>query len=602
MDREQDDQEENFFKADHGKSSALKKRRICTRTAIVLGVLVIFLIVVIILIWWSWPRGRSSSTGYYDHAAVASDAAECSTIGKDILESKKGSAVDSAIATLICLGVHSAMSCGIGGGFQMVVYDVPREKPENGSKVIVTFDARETAPLSAKEDMNLTGANVIGVPGEVRGYFRAWEQFGRLKWSELFTPTIEMCRNGFHVSWALAKYILLSEDAIRENTGLSKIFLKPNGEIFKEGDLMHRHDLADTLERIQSDPHSMYNGSLANDIVSDIKDFGGNITLEDLKLYEANSTDTNLSIPLDQHELVLHTLRPPSSGVLFGFMMRLFESFNLTSADIDGTPKAIETYHKLIETFKFGYALRTYLGDEKFVDIQKVMKNLSSDTFLRYIHTRINLTHTQPISYYDPEFDDSPEDHGTSHLSVISPNGGAVSVTTTINNVFGSKLVGNRTAIIFNDEMNDFTLPGNSTKHGNENYIKPGKRPMSSMCPGIVVNKNGDVVLVVGAAGGKRITSAATFVAVHNLMLGQKLKKAVDMMRLHHQLDPNVVYYDQTFPEGVLDGLRKKGHNVTELLSVPSVVQAIQSSCHTHQQQCITAVCDWRKKGKPDGF
>lgn len=575
------------------------------RTVLVIGVLLLFLAVIIVLIWWSWPEAHHSATGHYKHAAVASDAPHCSSIGKDIMYIKNGSAADAAVATLLCLGIHSAMSCGIGGGFQVIVYD----RPHNGSaKVMKVFDAREVAPKAATKDMFVNGSSdtyggkAIAVPGEIKGYYEVWKQFGRLPWRDLFTPTIDLCRNGFPVGWALARFISLNEAIIRNNSGLQQLFVKPDGSLYKEGDVMKRPRLAETLKKIQDNPDALYEGSLAEDIVEEIKGFGGIVTSEDLKDYRVLEDET-LKLDLEQSGHRLHTLRPPSSGVLFGFMLRILEGFNLTSENIDGTRRTVETYHKIVETFKFGYAMRSYLGDEKFVDIKEIMKNLTSYDFANYIRSKINLTHTQNVSYYHPEFS-SNSDRGTSHLSIISPDGGAVSATTTINSVFGSKMVGKRTGIIYNDEMADFVTPGRSAL-GKENYIEPGKRPMSSMCPSIVVDRNDDVVLVIGAAGGKQITSASVFVAAHNLWLGKKVDGAVDALRVHHQLEPDEILYEPTFPQGIVNGLKKKGHVlVLNNMGFPSVVQLVKSHCHEPDapENCLFAVCDYRKKGKPDGF
>lgn len=577
---------------------------------IVIGVLISFLLVVAILVWHTWPSVPTSTSGGYKHAAVASDAGQCSTIGKNILHDKNGSAVDAAIAALLCLGVHSAMSCGIGGGFQMVVYDTPRN---SSSRTVKVFDAREVAPLAATKDMYLNGTSdtfggaAIAVPGEVRGYYEAWKQFGKLPWKDLFQPTIDMCRNGFHVSWALASFIRENENMIRNTTGLRELFIKPDGVAYKEGDMMQRLRLADTLERIQKEPDTMYTGTLAHDVVDDIKDFDGIITREDLRAYKVKDNDSALlSMELKSLGYRLLSLRPPSSGVLLGFMLRILEGFNLTPSDIDGTSKTVEAYHKIAETFKFGYAMRSYLGDEDFVDVTKIMNNLTSYEFADYIRGRINPAHTYDnISYYNPEFTTN-EEHGTSHLSIIAPNGGAVSVTTTINSVFGSKMVGKRTGIIFNDEMSDFVSPDHhsSSSLGKENFIEPRKRPMSSMCPAIIVDRNDNVVMVIGAAGGKQITSASVYVLAHNLWFGYDVGKAVDAIRIHHQLKPNYLNFEEHLPDGVLVGLLRKGHHLMPHSGFPSVVQLVKSTCHQpqHPDGCLEAVCDHRKKGTPDGF
>jgi gamma-glutamyltranspeptidase/glutathione hydrolase/leukotriene-C4 hydrolase len=587
-------------------------------------VVVILVIGVVVMITRNTNGGKTgngydklrSATAFYSQAAVASDNRQCSDIGRGIL-SENGSAVDAAIATMLCCGVHSAHSSGIGGGFIMVVYDTARGET---TKQMVAVDAREVAPASAAtftfppgvEDIH--GGPSIAVPSEVLGYYEAWRRFGRLPWRRLFQPTIDMCRNGYAVSPSLAQRIDFRLDLIAATPSLRQIFLKEDGSAYREGDLMRRPRLADTLETISAvdDVETLYT-ELGQRLIDDLQELGANITMSDLRDYNVRVYPT-LSMSLRSGQ-VLHTLRPPSSGAILGMMLRILEGFNLTAAD--SAPDNVDTYQKLLETFKFGYAMRTYLADEQFADIAKTMANITSFDFADYLRGRINVSHTQDIAYYNSAFVAPFNAAGTSHLSILAADGSAVSMTSTINNLFGSRVAGSRTGILFNDEMNDFWWPGQFTYRTNvtspvdlPNAVQPGKRPRSAMCPAVVVNGNGNVTMVIGAAGGPYIAAATTFVMAGKLWLGRSLSEAVDQLRLYHRLVPHCIEYDQHFPTAVLNALQTKGHQIRDApIKGLSVVQAVYSSCDTNGEpaavrdvMCIEAVCDWRKSGAPSGF
>ncbi|XP_070202502.1 glutathione hydrolase 1 proenzyme-like isoform X2 [Littorina saxatilis] len=559
--------------------------------------------VAVILTAYFVGRAANSADGppshRYKHAAVASDVSECSTIGKDLLQAG-GNAVDSAIGTLLCMGVTDAQSMGIGGGFFMTIYN-------RTTRTSVSVDARETAPANASEDMfegnpdaSATGALSIAVPGEIRGYWLAHQQYGRLPWSQLFDPAIRMTSSGFKVPKSLADALEDDRETILNVTSLRKAYLNPKtGDLYKTGEIMILPELSETLRKIsEGGEAAFYNGSLTDDLLKDLEDIESIITKEDLLNYKA-LLKTSSEITLDDGMKVFST-PPPASGVLLSFMLNVLDGYNLTLSDLEGDDNTIRTLHRVVETFKFAYAKRTDLADENFVNVTGLVANLTSRAFADHIRSLITDNSTHNISYYGPTFYDRFTT-STAHLSMVDEEGNAVAVTSTINARFGSKRRGMRTGIVFNDEMDDFSSPNITNIFGippsPANFIKPGKRPLSSMCPTVIVDPQGDVRLVVGGAGGSRITTATAYVATRELWLGESVDTAVSALRLHHQLLPDYISYETGFDQKVLNGLEQLGHKTKSANVGKSIVQAI-----SRQGGMLYAASDFRKGGTPDGY
>ncbi|XP_071501290.1 glutathione hydrolase 1 proenzyme-like [Diadema antillarum] len=452
--------------------------------------------------------------------------------------------------------------------------------------------------VNKSEDASTVGGLAIGVPGEINGYWEAHQMFGRLPWRRLFEPSIQLAENGLIISTALGNAINSQSERILADESLREIFTDSNGRLLTAGDTMYRRKLANTLRQIAVNGASeFYNGSIAESIAAEVQNRGGIITVEDLAAYSVEKR-TPLSFRIN--DMTVYSGRPPCSGAVYALILNILEGYDFTAASIRSDNDKVLTYHRIIEAFKFAYAKRSALGDESFVDVTELVANMTSQTYADGLRARINDDRTYNYTYYDPEFE-IVNDGGTAHISIVDQEGNAASVTSTINTYFGSKVRGNVTGIIFNNEMDDFSKPGEPNNYGvppsETNFIVPGKRPMSSMTPVIMVDDNGDVRFVAGASGGTRITTATSLVSVETLWFESSLVDAVERRRVHHQLVPQYFNYEPAFPSDVVEGLEEKRHVAQESSSF-AVVQAIKRL----EDDWLEAHCDSRKGGRPAGF
>ncbi|XP_053376384.1 glutathione hydrolase 1 proenzyme-like [Mercenaria mercenaria] len=552
----------------------------------------------------------------FKKAAVAADSPECSEIGTSIMKDEGGSAVDAAIAAVLCSGIYNAHSCGIGGGAFITYYN-------RSTREVHTIIGREQAPSGLRADMFIDdplsqrlGGLSICIPGEILSLYEAWTLGGRLPWKQLFQPAINLCRKGVVVRAALANAIkeLEEEDMVdlKERTPEFIVFLTnpETGELYKQGDTMYRPILAKTLEKIANEgPYCFYKGSLADDIISDITDQNGIMSKEDLAKYKAPRKPP---VSLKLHDdLTVYSPPLPTAGIVYQYILNLLKGFNFDGSSVSTVEKSITTCHRITEAFKHAAALRFRLGDidsctsdEIKKSINRILENASDETYIQCKRAQIIDTKTFDKEYYDPfNIGDQHEDYGTSHISVLGPDGDAVSVTSTISLYFGSKVVGTRTGIVFNDVLRNFSLPDveNSFHRppSKSNLLGPLRRPLSQMCPSIIVDKNGDAKLVIGASGSTRIPTSMALVTMETLWFNWGIKEAIDYPRFHHQLYPPAIFHEQDFPKELIDGLKGIGHEMsnTEYKNYPSVVQCIHKTGDK-----ITAYSDYRKKGIPNGY
>ncbi|CAG8583886.1 12319_t:CDS:10 [Dentiscutata erythropus] len=532
------------------------------------------------------------------HGAVASELVNCSVIGVDVLK-EGGSAVDAAIATQLCVGTVNAFSAGIGGGGLMMI-----RLPDGTAEFI---DCRETAPQSAKPDMykknhtwSKIGGLAVGVPGEVRGMKLAHEKYGKLPWKRLFEPSIKLSRDGFPVPPELA-IRLKSYRSVILNVPSYRDIYAPHGQLLTEGKIVHRLNFSKTLEAIANDSTEFYEGYIAKSLVKEINTQGGKMTFEDFVNYRPIVREPIIGY---YHGRKVITPPEPTSGPALIFMLNLLEGYNMTITGLDGT-----NLQRIVETIKFGFARRTELADPAFFENQKEhndrVKEIISKKFAELVRHNVSDTHTYNPSHYDPMFDFT-EDHGTTHISAIDVNNMAVSFTSTVNLIWGARVLDPNTGILLNNEMNDFAVPGEPNDFGlwpsPYNFVAPGKRPLSSTVPTIVENEDGEVELIVGGSGGTRILTGVLQVLTNVYEFNMDVLSAVNAPRVHQQLLPNVLEMESGFDYELVNDLLKIGH-VIQLHNVydrrfACAVQIVRK----FKNGTIHAASDYRKVGFAAGY
>ncbi|MCP1761344.1 gamma-glutamyltransferase [Bradyrhizobium japonicum] len=503
-----------------------------------------------------------------EHGMVVAQEKMSAQVGADILR-RGGNAVDAAVATGFAMAVTYPRAGNIGGGGFMVIHSAERNED-------ITIDYRETAPAATTPQIFLgadgkpdaaksrDSALGVGVPGTVAGLALALEKYGsgRFTLAQLLEPAIGLARDGFVVTDDIADTLPGWHRRLARWPSSAKIFSRPDGTALGEGDRLVQGDLAETLSAVAAQgPRGFYEGPVADKLAKAVADAGGIMTPADLKSYSAV-----IRAPVHGtyrgYDIVSMPL-PSSGGVVLVETLNILEGFQL--ADLkQGSPASL---HLLIEAMKRAYADRArYLGDPAFVNAP--IETLTAKDYAAKLRAGISTERATPSKQLVSAPPAPREGTNTTHFSVVDAGGNAVSNTTTLNFSYGVGLVANGTGVLLNNELDDFTAAvGASNAYGlvgfEPNLPGPGKRPLSSMSPTIVL-RDGKPVLVTGSPGGSRIISTVLQVIVNVLDYKMDVAAAVAAPRLHHQWLPDEVRVESGFPGDVLFELKAMDHLIVE--------------------------------------
>ncbi|NXT62873.1 GGT5 hydrolase, partial [Chaetops frenatus] len=582
--------------------AAMSTGKVCCLVLLTLGVLAVAVTLAVLL---AQPRCGPQQ---YLHGAVAADTESCSLIGRNILKSG-GTAVDAAIAGLICTSVMNPQSSGLGGGVIFTIYNA-------STGTVEVINARETVPrvfphdlLSACATGFPIGPRWIGVPGELRGYEEAHRRHGRLPWKALFEPTIKLLSEPLVISPVLDK--MLRHPAFSA-PGKSLCPLLCDGQRFlKLGETFRWRALQQTLQAVaEHGAAAFYEGQIGMALVEDVRKAGSSLSMEDLQAYKAEVSSA-LNITLNNHTKVFAP-GPPMGGAVLMFILKVLEAYKFHKAPLATPEEKVETYHHIAEALKFGNMLRPHMRDPAFSEAQVPVGTILSDQFAEFVRQQIDTRGDHPLSHYnllESLYNDKYKSMGTSHISVLAADGSAVSATSTINYPFGSFVYSNQTGIILNNELADFCIANRSIKpdelvsllpclepRGKNNISASalGEKPPSAMVPSILISKSGDM-LVIGGAGGGWIISATTMAIINKLWFGYDLEHAISAPVMHTQGDS--VLFEEPFSREVRTGLLGRGHKEKKYILAMNVVQGISK-----EGKCISAYSDKRKLGKSAGY
>ena len=484
------------------------------------------------------------------HGMVASQHEIASRIGVEVMK-KGGNAVDAAIAVGIALAVVYPEAGNIGGGGFMLI------RKSNGEAHAI--DYREMAPKAATRNVFLDqkgelikgegsstiGYRASGVPGTLAGFDMAFKKYGsgKVTWRDVVEPARLLAQNGYALSYRLANLFRGYRDNLSKYPESNRVFLR-SGKFYNEGDLFVQPDLAQTLGRIERlGAQEFYTGKTAQLIADDMKANGGLITLDDLKNYQAKER-TPLTGTYRGYQIV--TMPPPSSGgIVMLQVLNMLEGYDVRAMQYNSAAK----YHVLAESMQRAFADRAeFMGDPDFADVplaklvdKKYAEERRSSIQSNKASSSAEVGHGNIVA--------GKEHTETTHFTVVDKDGTVVTNTYTLNDLYGSAVTVKGAGFLLNDEMGDFAAqPGKANMfgliQGEKNSVQPGKRPLSSMTPTIVLKKDGTPWFALGARGGPRIISAVIQTVINVIDHDMDIQQAIDAPRIHHQWFPDEILFE----------------------------------------------------------
>jgi gamma-glutamyltranspeptidase / glutathione hydrolase len=518
------------------------------------------------------PTSADSKPVHAPHAIVVSIDELASHAGVEIMRAG-GNAIDAAVATGFALAVVHPQAGNLGGGGFMLL------RMADGKTRFIDF--REEAPAAATAGMYLDaqgnvidgaseyGYKAIGVPGSVAGLVYAEKKYGRLTLPQAMAPAIRLARDGFALSWEEARD--LREDShLADYPESSRIFQR-NGNFYKQYESFRQPDLARTLERIARNPDDFYRGAMAHELAAAIQKGGGLLTSEDLARYQVKEREP-LRGTYRGYEII--SAPPPSSGgTVLLESLNILEGYDLARAG----SRSAQSVHLTAEAFRRAFFDRAeFLGDPDFSKLP--IAELSDKKYAEAWRATIDpdrATASQELKrpaifntlgQHQTEPAAPRESTHTTHYSVVDAEGNAVAVTTTINDWFGSRVTAAGLGFLLNDEMDDFSAKqgvpnGDGLIQGAANSIGPGKRPLSSMTPTIVL-KDGKLFLVLGSPGSSRIITTLALAIMGVADYGMNIQESINAPRFHQQWMPDVLFVESWFSPDTIDALEKMGYKI----------------------------------------
>lgn len=536
---------------------------------------------------------------------VASQTELASRIGAEVMK-KGGNAIDAAIAVAVALAVTYPEAGNLGGGGFMLI------RFKDGRTTAI--DYREMAPKAAHRDVyvdkdgnlikgegsSTVGYRASGVPGTPAGLEYAFKKYGsgKLKWAQLLEPSRQLAQNGYILSYRLANLFTAYKNNLEPYADSKRIFLN-NGNFFKEGDRLVQPELAQTIARMQkSGAKDFYEGKTAQLIAADMKANNGLITLDDLKAYKPKER-TPLTGNYRGYPII--TMPPPSSGgIVMLQILNMLEAYDIRKMGAASSEK----YHLLTEALRRAFADRAeYMGDPDFAKVP--VTQLIDKKYAELRRSNINPSKASKSSDIRGGLIALKEPTETTHFTVADKDGNVVSNTYTINDLYGSGVTAKGTGVLLNDEMDDFAArPGRPNMfgliQGEANKVEGGKRPLSSMTPTIVLNKDGSPWFALGARGGPRIITAVLQSVINVIDHDMNIQMAIDYPRIHHQWSPDEILWE---PHGISSdtktAMELMGHRFSERPGYVAQATAIAIDAKTGIR---LGVIDKRGDGEAIGY
>lgn len=549
----------------------------------------------ILLVWGCHSSVRSQTAATGTHGAVATVHPLATAAALQAIRAG-GNAVDAAVAAGLTLGVVDGHNSGIGGGCFMLI-----RRPDGA---IVALDGREMAPAAASPQMFLrrgradtklsqTGSLAPGVPGSLAVYELAQRRYGRLPLATVLLPAADLAEQGFLINDAYSARLRETARDLRRFPSTRAIFLNRSAQPWPAGHRLRQPDLARSYRALAASGLSwFYDGAFAEKTETWMRSHHGLLTAADFRRYRVVEREP-LRTTYRGYELI--GFPPPSSGgIHVAQILNLIEPFELSSWG----PHHAHSAHTLAEAMKLAFADRAFwLGDADFVPVPRGLLEKSYATRLR---TGISLERATLVPHHGepPRAREDLFRRHTTHFSVADAEGNWVACTTTLNTSFGSKVVVPGTGIVLNNQMDDFSIqPGVTNYFGlvgsDANAVAPGKRPLSSMSPTLVL-QDGKPILCIGAAGGPTIISQVVLLLVGVLDFHLDLPSAQALPRLHHQWQPDELRVEKSMPQGLREELRRRGHP----LKVVNSLGAAQGVSWSPTQKVFTGAADPRGNGQ----